>query len=205
MRLAKRVLVLSLLFVGTMVTGVASAQQQAPCRDNGSTYAGSSRAGLATDKAQAPVGELVTLRGCGYRGVSQVAHTMHSHTMVLGSATTDANGDYTFQFRVPADAEVGNHTITATGVNAAGATRTQSIPFTVTAAAAAQAATTTTVAGEAARTTATTARAAAANSTLPRTGGGSTMPQVVGGVALVGIGAALVVIARRRRSATSAA
>lgn len=201
MRLAKRVIVLSLLLLGTVVTGIASAQTP-PCRDNGTTspYAGA-KSGLATDKAQARVGDLVTLRGCGYRGASQVAHTMNSHPIALGSATTDANGDYTFQFTVPADAHVGDHTITATGVNPNGAPRVQTVSFTVLAA---QTATTTTVAGEAARTTATTTAAAAAGSTLPRTGGGSTMPQVVGGVALVGIGAALVVIARRRRSATTA-
>jgi LPXTG-motif cell wall-anchored protein len=180
----------------------AAAQAPAPCRDNGTTspYAGA-KAGLAADKNAAAVGEQVQLSGCGYRPNSTVGLTMHSHTMNLGTVTANANGEFTFTFPVPPDAEVGAHTITATGVDPAGVNRVQNLSFTVTAA---QVATTTTLATTAA-TTASTTRVAGTSTTLPATGSGSTVPSVAGGIALVGVGTGLVIAARRRRQRASTA
>lgn len=202
MRAFARAVLLTVLVLGTVGVGTATAQQPTPCRDNGTTspYAGA-KPGLAVDKSQAQIGEQVQIQGCGFRANSPVVLTMHSHTMNLGTVTANANGEFTLAFAVPADAEVGAHTITATGVNPAGAVRVQNLAFTV---AAAQAATTTTVATNVAgvaitNTTIASGAVASSGSTLPRTGTNSTVPQVAGAIALVGIGAGLVLAARRRR------
>jgi LPXTG-motif cell wall-anchored protein len=199
MRLLARVLVVSLVLSASVGVGATSAQETVPCLENGTTtpYAGA-KPGLAADKSQALIGEPVHLEGCGYRVASSVDITMHSHTIVLGTAKAIAPGRFAFQFTVPAGAEIGTQTITATGVDPNGDPRVQNLSFTV---AAAQVATTTTVAGTTATTTAgaTTPASAVAGSTLPSTGGGSIVPEMAGGIVLLGLGGALVLLGRRRR------
>lgn len=106
---------------------------------------------------------------------------------VLGfsaTVTADSTGNASFTFTVPADARPGRTEVTFTGV-LAGQTKTVVVPFTVVAAAAAGPG----------RGQAPDRRGTA----LPRTGADQLVPLTIGGVALVGIGTGIVVVARRRR------
>jgi LPXTG-motif cell wall-anchored protein len=125
-------------------------------------------------------GGQITLSGNGWKAGSTVTLTLNSTPVALGTATVDASGAFTKTVTIPADTAAGTHTITVSGTDPAGAPRTVSVTITVSAAA-------------------TTAAPAA--STLPRTGS-SSMPITLAGLALLVLGALLVLQGRRRVNAT---
>ena len=98
-------------------------------------------------------------------------------TSISGTVTADAQGNATFNFTVPAGTRPGNFDVVFTA-----GTNVRRVSFTVVAAAAAQ--------GQ--------ATSAGARS-LPRTGADQMVPLAISGIALVGIGAGIVVASRRRR------
>ena len=98
-------------------------------------------------------------------------------TNISGTVVADARGNATFNFTVPAGTRPGRLEVVFT----AGSTVVR-VPFTVVAAAAAQ--------GQA---TSASAR------DLPRTGTDQMVPLAISGLALVGVGAGIVVASRRRR------
>lgn len=109
----------------------------------------------------------------------------------LGTTTATASGAAAGTFTIPASLNDGNHNIVFSGLLNGQATKV-SLPFTLNAAAAA-------------------AQVAAAGGTtlpligaLPRTGSAEAVPIALSGIALVAVGAGLVVVARRRRSALEA-
>ena len=102
---------------------------------------------------------------------------------ISGSVVVDGLGNARFQFTVPAGTAPGNFS-----VNFAGAPAPVSVPFTVVASAAA---------GSGSGSTGTGARASGAS--LPRTGADQMVPLAISGLALVGVGAGIVVASRRRR------
>lgn len=151
-----------------------------------SQYTSRSECALQLDQSSASAGEQVTLAGSGYRPGSAVELTLNSAPISLGAATTDGSGAFTKVITIPAAAPIGSHTITAAGVNPAGAQFVLSAAFDVTAAGGA---------GQAAAAP----TSSAGDNTLPRTGT-STALLITAAAALIGIGAFLVMTARRRRA-----
>lgn len=109
---------------------------------------------------------------------------------ISGSVVVDGLGNARFQFKVPAGTAPGNFS-----VNFAGAPAPVSVPFTVVASAAAGSGTGSTGSGS----TGTGTAARASGTSLPRTGADQMVPLAISGLALVGIGAGIVVASRRRR------
>jgi hypothetical protein len=60
-------------------------------------------------------GEAQTVTGWNFEPGETVTLVMNSIRVELGTATADAQGKVTFTFAIPADAEVGTHTLTLTG------------------------------------------------------------------------------------------
>ena len=75
-------------------------------------------------------GKNVIVKGTGFAPESTVTLTLHSEPVEVGTATTDANGDFTAEVTVPADTEAGDHTVVAESTTPA---VTASAPLTVTA------------------------------------------------------------------------
>jgi hypothetical protein len=86
--------------------------------------------GLGT-AVRAVRGRYVEVRGNGFAPVSQVEVWIYSDPTLLGSATTDTNGDFVKTFDIPVEIELGNHTLTLNGVDTKGATLTASVGIIV--------------------------------------------------------------------------
>lgn len=63
-------------------------------------------------------GEEQTVVGAGFVPGEQVAGVMNSDPLDLGTQTADAEGRVAFTWTIPADAEIGLHTVTLTGAEA---------------------------------------------------------------------------------------
>ena len=70
------------------------------------------------------------MTGTGFVPSSPVSLTLHSDPVEVGTATTDASGDFTAEVTVPAATEAGDHTVVAASDTP---TVTASAPLTVTA------------------------------------------------------------------------
>jgi hypothetical protein len=77
-------------------------------------------------------GNLVTLRGEGFRGRTRVTITFQSTSTVVGEVETDAAGRFVATVAVPENARSGNHHFAASGVDPAGLVREQLTAVTVT-------------------------------------------------------------------------
>jgi hypothetical protein len=73
----------------------------------------------------------VEVRGNGFASNSQVDVWIYSNPTLLGSATTDANGEFVKTFDIPATIELGNHTLTLNGFDTEGAALTASVGIVV--------------------------------------------------------------------------
>lgn len=120
-------------------------------------------------------GKQVTLSGSGYLPNSTVTLIAYSSPQVLTSVVTDASGNFTVTVTVPEGLESGQHTLVASGVDPSGAVRYVTLPVTVIGG--------TTGAGG-----------------LAYTGVDVAWP-LTGGAIAVAAGAALMVVARRRKAA----
>ena len=118
-------------------------------------------------------GKKLTVSGTGYAPGSMVSVVMYSTPQVLTTVVADASGNFTVEVTVPAGLAAGKHTVVASGVDANGVLRYVTLPITVT----------------------TTGGAMLAN-----TGADVTVP-ALGGIAVLGLGAGLIVVARRRTNA----
>lgn len=134
---------------------------------------------LAVSATVVTPGDPLTVSGSGWLPASEVTLTFLSSPVVLGTATTDANGAFTTQVTIPADASPGRHTIRATGLGPAGQPRTVDVAITV--------------AGAADRD----GVVVIPDRGLPRTGSGALASLVAAGGLLV-VGTLAVVTARRR-------
>ena len=85
---------------------------------------------VIVDPSAVEAGKNVTVKGTGFAPESTVTLTLHSEPVEVGTATTDANGDFTAEVTVPADTEAGDHTVVAESTTPA---VTASAPLTVTA------------------------------------------------------------------------
>lgn len=126
-----------------------------------------------TSAGPIPPGKKITVTGTGYAPGSTVTVVAYSTPQVLTTVVADVNGNFSVEVTVPATLAVGNHTLVASGVDANGVLRYVTLPITVTAAGTAQ---------------------------LAATGADVALP-VIGGIAALGLGAGLVVVARRRAAA----
>jgi hypothetical protein len=73
----------------------------------------STQATLSVSTQNPAMGATLTVSGSGYTPTEQVNLTLHSQTYNLGSATTDASGDFSTTVTLPAGVS-GSHTITGT-------------------------------------------------------------------------------------------
>ena len=85
---------------------------------------------VTVDPSSVEAGKTVTVKGTGFAPESTVTITLHSEPVEVGTATTDASGDFTATVTVPATTEAGDHTVVATSNTP---TVTASAPLTVTA------------------------------------------------------------------------
>jgi titin len=89
---------------------------------------------LTTDQGQistAQPGQQITVMGTGFLPHSTVTVTIYSDPVVLGTAVTDANGNFSLPVTVPASLAAGQHSLVAAGVDPAGAIRTLRLDVTV--------------------------------------------------------------------------
>ncbi|MEY4657151.1 MAG: hypothetical protein RL073_1378, partial [Actinomycetota bacterium] len=86
--------------------------------------------GLGT-AVRAVRGRYVEVRGNGFAPVSQVEVWIYSDPTLLGSATTDTNGEFVNTFDIPKEIELGNHTLTLNGVDSQGVALTASVGIIV--------------------------------------------------------------------------
>lgn len=136
-----------------------------------------------TDETVAP-GQTVTVNsGPGTFDAGTDVTVVVTDTDVSGTVTADANGNAAFTFTLPVGTPAGPTTIVFSGTNG-GEAATVSVPFTVVASGAADGGGQVDDGGA-----------------LPRTGSDEIVPLTITGIALVGVGASIVVAARRRREA----
>jgi hypothetical protein len=114
-------------------------------------------------------GKTITVTGSGFGAFSTVTMLIYSEPQVLTTVVTDGTGSFSVEVTVPAGLAVGQHTLVAAGVDAAGQLRYLTLPITVT----------------------------AGGAMLAATGADVTAP-AIGGLAAVLLGAGLLVVARRR-------
>jgi len=88
---------------------------------------------VTVDPSSVEAGKTVTVKGTGFAPASTVTITLHSEPVEVGTATTDASGDFTAEVTVPASTPAGEHTVVA---ESASPVVTASAPLTVTAPAA---------------------------------------------------------------------
>ena len=85
---------------------------------------------VTVEPSNVEAGKNVTVKGTGFAPESTVTITLHSEPVEVGTATTDASGDFTATVTVPATTEAGDHTVVAASNTP---TVTASAPLTVTA------------------------------------------------------------------------
>jgi LPXTG-motif cell wall-anchored protein len=115
-------------------------------------------------------GQKLTLTGSGYAPNSLVTLYVYSTPQRIGSVTTDAAGAFSAEVTLPVGLAAGKHSLVATGLDAQGAVHFLRMDVTL----------------------------AAQGRRLADTGADVTVP-LVGGIAALGLGAGLIVAARRRR------
>ncbi|HET6395079.1 MAG TPA: LPXTG cell wall anchor domain-containing protein, partial [Blastococcus sp.] len=130
----------------------------------------------SSDKVVA--GKTMTVTGSGYMPGSTVTVLIYSAPQVLTTTVADSGGNFSVTVTVPAGLAPGVHTLVAYGYDDNGLERVTTLSVTVSAAG-----------------TATVTGAKLAN-----TGADVTIP-ALGGIATLGLGAGLIVISRRRRTA----
>lgn len=140
---------------------------------------------LVLDKTVVEPGEAVRVSGGGFCPNTQVTVTLIPNSgspRTLATFTTDAQGNFIGTVNIPTDAAVGRYTLQSSGQSSdCVAARVLSANLTVRA-------------------------AAAAVAQGPRAAGATTgieaLPWLVGGLAVIGLGAGMVVVSRRRSRAT---
>jgi LPXTG-motif cell wall-anchored protein len=175
----KRLLIISTALL-VALGGTAAAQQYPP--ESGQ---------LQTSDSEVPPGGDLQIEGCCFADGSTVTITIESEPRVLGTTTARADGSILARVTIPADMPAGTHTVKATGPAADGG-GTLVLATVIRVSGAAQ--------GTGGTGTGTTGAGAG---TLPRTGDDSSLPLTQLALVLVVSGAALIIVARRRRTSDS--
>jgi LPXTG-motif cell wall-anchored protein len=130
----------------------------------------------SSDKVVA--GKTMTVTGSGYMPGSTVTVLIYSAPQILTTTVADSAGNFSVTVTVPAGLAPGAHTLVASGYDSNGDQRFTTLAVTVSAAG------TATITGP----------------KLANTGADVTVP-ALGGIATLGLGAGLIVLSRRRRTA----
>ncbi|SOE00233.1 fibronectin type III domain-containing protein [Blastococcus haudaquaticus] len=130
----------------------------------------------SSDKVVA--GTSMTVTGSGYEPGSTVTVLIYSSPQILTTVVADSSGNFTATVTVPAGIAPGQHTLVASGYDTNGDYRFTTMSVTVSAAGVATVAT----------------------PKLAATGADVTVP-ALGGIAVLGLGAGLIAVARRRTNA----
>lgn len=186
--------------LGLALAAPAAAQQYPPSEE-----------ALAISTSEASPGEAVTVSGGGFAAGSNVTITFESTPVVVGITRADGAGRFTTQVRIPLDATPGMHTLRATGVDPAGHPRVLATAIRVTGdlAQPALARPLGGATGDASGTSSDSAGRQSAASPASRsrgvafTGSSMAVPVLVAAVALVAVGALLVLTQTRRRQRTT--
>ncbi|HVF33140.1 MAG TPA: LPXTG cell wall anchor domain-containing protein [Acidimicrobiales bacterium] len=170
---------ISAAFLALTLSGAtaASAQTTGPCAPgpaDGAAYPPARVCAVTADRTQTTPGGRITLTGQCPAGTTSVRFTLNPGSVDLGSATPNANGDYSRAVTIPASAKPGSYTIVAACQGTQGANVTRSVAITVV--------------------------AAAGTPALPRTGSSTNLPLVLSAVALIAVGGFGVLASRRRRA-----
>jgi LPXTG-motif cell wall-anchored protein len=120
-------------------------------------------------------GQEITITASGFAPAADVTATFASQPVVIARGTADASGTATMTGTIPADATPGSHSITVSGQGADGSPRELTASLVVL------------------------GPGGGAGAGLPRTGT-STLPLTGVAAALLGVGAAFFLTARRRRA-----
>ena len=88
---------------------------------------------LTLSVTSATTGQGFTATGSGYAPSSNVSLVFTSDPVALGTVTANASGAFTASVTVPADATVGQHTVTASGLAPDNSARILTAPITVVA------------------------------------------------------------------------
>ena len=135
----------SLSFFSASATGLFSSINNAIAGSNGgsapsggtptsSPTDGGSGGSLIISDAAPTAGQILTLTGSGFKPSSPVQAVLHSDTIVLKTQNADTSGAITMEVRIPPTIDLGHHTITLEGQNAANTPITvSSQPLTITA------------------------------------------------------------------------
>ncbi|TQN38096.1 hypothetical protein FHU33_4781 [Blastococcus colisei] len=132
----------------------------------------------AGSSGKVEAGKTMTVTGTGYAPGSTVTLLIYSEPQVLTTVVADSSGNFTATVTVPAGLAPGEHTLVASGYDTNGDQRFTTLAVTVSAAG------TATVTGP----------------KLAATGADVTLP-AIGGLAVLGLGTGLIVVARRRSAA----
>jgi LPXTG-motif cell wall-anchored protein len=175
----RRIAVIAAATAAALVVGAApvGAQQYPPSNNF-----------LTIDDSTPTPGQGVTIGSGTYVPGSTVVISLATVPVTLGSPTAADNGEVSLQTTIPADTELGTHTITASGTTEDGPI-TQSITITV-------------VGAEG--TVAPVAGVTEDGGNLPKTGSNSTMPLVRAAALLLAVGGMLLLATRRRRAVAAA-
>lgn len=130
----------------------------------------------SSDKVVA--GKTMTVTGSGYMPGSTVTVLIYSAPQVLTTTVADSAGNFSVTVTVPAGLAPGAHTLVASGIDGSGVQRFTTLAVTVSA----------------------TGTATVTGAKLANTGADVTLP-ALGGIATLGLGAGLIAISRRRRTA----
>ncbi len=76
-------------------------------------------------------GGTVTVHGSGFKPNSTVTVTLHSIPTILGTVTTDSNGNFVHTFTLPVTAATGSHQIIMSGVDPQGASVSTTLSLTI--------------------------------------------------------------------------
>lgn len=166
--------------ITVILTGVALLALAAPAM---AQYPPAAPVVAVSDTTVVP-GQTIGVAGDGWLPGSQVTFTFFSTPVVLGTANVDANGQFTSQVTIPADATEGPHTLRTTGTDAASQPRTVDVALNVVSAAAPAGVT--------------------PAPGLPRTGSDA-FGALLGAAGLLTLGSAALVVARRRNRAEMSA
>ncbi|WP_116449433.1 LPXTG cell wall anchor domain-containing protein [Blastococcus litoris] len=159
--------------VGPVASGVVPAPAvpaTAPTKNGDLTIAGGASGVVAP-------GTKLTVSGTGYAAGSSVSVIIYSTPQVLTTVVADASGNFSVEVTVPAGLAAGSHTLVASGVDANGVLRYVTVPVTVSA----------------------SGTAAVSGAKLANTGADVTVPAIAG-LGVLGLGAGLIVVSRRRRT-----
>ena len=135
----------------------------------------------SSDKVVA--GKTMTVTGSGYMPGSTVTVLIYSAPQILTTTVADSAGNFSVTVTVPAGLAPGAHTLVASGYDNNGDQRFTTLAVTVSAAG-----------------TATITGPTITGPKLANTGADVTVP-ALGGIATLGLGAGLIVLSRRRRTA----